>query len=125
MCFFPAACCLNSLPLAVSERDALLRHFKVDGGGVGQRAAGQRLADGLGHSLRPRQRLHVYRVDVEDVARCTTVAGKSKTFSLKGQRASSMTTRAKQNGAGCVFLFTVSVLRNLLDCRRKKTEQVS
>lgn len=56
----------------------------MNGSGDGQRAAGQRLADGLGHSLRPCQRLHVHRVDVEDVARCVTVAGRSATFFLKG-----------------------------------------
>lgn len=60
----------DSLPLAVGERDALRGHFEVDGGGCRQRVGAQRLPDGLGDGLRPRQRLHVHRVDVEDVARC-------------------------------------------------------
>lgn len=55
--------------MTVRERDALRRHLEVDGGGVRQRARRQRLADGLGDGLRPRERLHVHRVDVEHVAR--------------------------------------------------------
>lgn len=58
----------DSLPLAVSERDALRRHFKVDGGRSGQGVGRQRLTDRLGDGLRPRQRLHVHRVDVENAA---------------------------------------------------------
>lgn len=53
-CFFLARGS-NLLPLAVGERNALRRHLEVNGRGDGQRAAGQRLADGLGHSLRPCQ----------------------------------------------------------------------
>lgn len=127
MCFFPAVHCWNSLSLAVGERDALRWHFEVDGGGGRQWAAGQRLADGLGHSLRTCQWLHVDRVDVKDVARCMTAVGKSKTFfflNIKGNHQKEQ--RAKQNGAGSFFFFfTVSVLKNLLDYRRKKTEQIS
>lgn len=61
VCFFSlvfvffAARGSNLLSLAVSERNALQRHLEVNGRGDGQRAAGQRLADGLGHSLGPRQ----------------------------------------------------------------------
>lgn len=61
--------CVDSLPLTVRECDALRRHFEVDGGRSGQRVGRQRLTDGLGDGLRPRERLHVHRVDVQDVAR--------------------------------------------------------
>lgn len=64
--FFPRS---DSLPLAVGERDALRRHLEVDGGGVREGVGGQRLTDGLGDGLRPREGLHVHGVDVEDVAR--------------------------------------------------------
>lgn len=57
----------DSLPLAVGERDALHRHFEVDGGGGGQGVRLQSQAYRLGDGLRPREGLHVHRVDVEDV----------------------------------------------------------
>lgn len=59
----------HSLPLTVSERDALRRHFEVDGGRIRQRVVRQCLTDRLGNGLRPRERLHVHRVDVENIAR--------------------------------------------------------
>ena len=61
--------CVHSLPLTVSERDALCGHFEVDGGCVRQRVGCQGLADGLGNGLRPCERLHVHRIDVENIAR--------------------------------------------------------
>lgn len=67
VCSFPVHA--YSLPLAVGERDALHRHFEVDGGGGGQRVRLQSQADRLGDGLRPRERLHVHRVYVEDVTR--------------------------------------------------------
>lgn len=51
---------IYSLSLTVGERDALRGHLEVDGGGGGQRVGGQRLADGLGDGLRPREGLHVH-----------------------------------------------------------------
>lgn len=60
----------DSLPLAVGERDALHRHFEVDGGGGRQGVCRQSQADRLGDGLGPRERLHVHRVDVEDVTCC-------------------------------------------------------
>lgn len=60
---------VDSLPLTVGERDALRRHFEVDGGRSGQRVGRQCLTDGLSDGLRPRERLHVHRVDVENIAR--------------------------------------------------------
>lgn len=41
----------------------------MDGGRGGQRVGRQRLADRLGDGLRPRERLHVHGVDVQNVAR--------------------------------------------------------
>lgn len=41
----------------------------MDGGRSRQRVGRQSLSDGLGDGLRPRERLHVHRVDVENVAR--------------------------------------------------------
>lgn len=61
--------CVYSLPLTVSKRDALRGHLEVDGGRSWQRVGCQRLTYGLGNGLRPGQRLHVDRVDVENVAR--------------------------------------------------------
>lgn len=57
-----------SLPLAVGERDALRGRLEVNGGRGRQRVGGQRLADGLGDGLRPREGLHVDGVDVKNVA---------------------------------------------------------
>lgn len=45
----------NSLPLTVGEGDALCRHLEVDGGRSWQRVGRQRLTDGLGNGLWPRE----------------------------------------------------------------------
>lgn len=45
----------DSLPLAVGERDALHRHFEVDGGGGRQGVCRQSQADRLGDGLGPRE----------------------------------------------------------------------
>lgn len=60
---------MDSLPLTVGERDALCGHFEVDGGRIRQRVGRQCLTDRLGDGLRPRERLHVHRVDVQNIAR--------------------------------------------------------
>lgn len=61
--------CVDSLPLTVGECDALRRDFEVNGGGIRQRVGRQCLTDRLGNGLRPCERLHVHRVDVENIAR--------------------------------------------------------
>lgn len=61
-----------SLPLTVCERDALCGHFEVNGRRCRQGVCGQRVTDCLGDGLRTRERLHVHRADVEDIARWRT-----------------------------------------------------
>lgn len=70
----------HSLPVTVCEGDALWGHLEVDGGGCRQGVSGQGLTDGLGHGLRSRQRLHVHRVDVEDVTGWRSNRGQGESY---------------------------------------------
>lgn len=56
------------LPLVVSQGDALRGDFEVDDRGGGRGVGHQRLGDSLGDGLGARERLHLHRVDEEDVA---------------------------------------------------------
>lgn len=58
------------LPLDVGQRDALLRRPEVHQGGGGQRLQLEGGGDGFLDGRRPRERLHVHRVEVQDVAHC-------------------------------------------------------
>lgn len=86
----------DSLPLAVGERDALRRHLEVDGGGVREGVGGQRLTDGLGDGLRPREGLHVHRVDVEDVARWRETKQKTERLLNKSSRGEGISVHAAE-----------------------------
>lgn len=59
------------LPLVVSERDALRRHFEVDHGGRRGRGHGDGMCGGLLYCLVTRQRLQRHRTQVPHVTRCT------------------------------------------------------
>lgn len=73
----------NILPLVVGERDALRRHLEVDDGGGGWRSGGQRLGYCFGNGLGARQRFHLHRVDVENIA-CWEERNSPKWMKSKG-----------------------------------------
>lgn len=63
------------LPLDVGQRDALLCHPEVHQGGGGQRLQLQGAGDAFQDGRGSRQRLHVHRVEVQDVAHCKDSTG--------------------------------------------------
>lgn len=63
--------CEHSLPLVVSERDPLCRHFKMDDSGCWRRVLGERKGGRLLNRLLSRQRLQLHRAQVPHVTCCS------------------------------------------------------
>lgn len=62
----------HSLPLVVSERDPLSRHFEVDDSGRRRGVHGESLCGRLLHRLMSCQRLQRHRPQVPHITRCNT-----------------------------------------------------
>lgn len=72
----------------------------MDGGGGGQGVRLQSQADRLGDGLRPRERLHVHRVDVEDVTRWGQTHQTHERKRTKGNRKKSASVQPGEDSDG-------------------------